>query len=404
VRSLTTALPDNGKLDPLPSTFWSRPPAISTENLDAGFGRNELPRLDQALCRYHAPKTSSGTNPGFDVECEGRVWKIKFGEINSEPFTARIFYALGYHVDPTDFTPSVKLRYDRRIFLEFHMRKPLTLRIVPLGIPFGSVQLQKRYDPFRFVSSATLKDGRIVPGPEFRKMLYRNPDRPHPEDSPENFREDVERQVDFLTMAAANVQERERQDKSIGPWDFGELGHEQLREVRGIGLLAAWLAWFDTRPENTKLRVRKSDSARLEHWITDLGGGMGAATGWFSPRGENPDEFGRTFTRAPVLRGHGRMTTPFRIVDFKPLVPTRAFSEMTIDDARWMARLIGQLSENQLAQALIASGYDAAETKLYVEKLVSRRDQMIRDLDLAGEIPLLRPRVVNRPGQKIPDP
>ena len=131
---------------------------------------------------------------------------------------------------------------------------------------------------------------------------------------------------------------------------------------------------------------------------------MGAATGWFSPKGENPHEFGWTFTRAPVFRGPGRMTTPFRIVDFKPLVPTRAFSEMTIDDARWMARLIGQLTENQLAQALIASGYDAAQARLYLEKLISRRDQMVCDLDLVNEIPLLRPRGVNRPAQKHPDP
>jgi hypothetical protein len=28
---------------------------------------------------------------------------------------------------------------------------------------------------------------------------------------------------------------------------------------------------------------------------------------------------------------------------------------MTIDDARWMARLIGQLSEEQIVQALVAS-------------------------------------------------
>jgi hypothetical protein len=90
------------------------------------------------------------------------------------------------------------------------------------------------------------------------------------------------------------------------------------------------------------------------------------------------------------------MTTPFRIEDFKPTVPTAAFAEMTADDARWMARLIGQLTENQLRAALIASGYNNAEAHLYLEKLISRRDKMIRDLKLQDEVPLLRPTTAAR--------
>jgi hypothetical protein len=129
---------------------------------------------------------------------------------------------------------------------------------------------------------------------------------------------------------------------------------------------------------------------QLKHFFSDLGGGMGSGTGLFSPRGENPNDFSWTFTSPEIFRGRGRMTTPFRIQHFKPTVPTPAFAAMTADDARWMARLIGQLTENQLRAALIASGYDNAEARLYLEKLLSRRDQMIRDLRLQDEIPLLR--------------
>jgi hypothetical protein len=82
----------------------------------------------------------------------------------------------------------------------------------------------------------------------------------------------------------------------------------------------------------------------------------------------------------------------FRIVDYEPIEDTEAFREMTIDDARWMARLIAQLTEDQILQALIASGFDAAEVKIYTEKLASRRDWMLRDLGLDTEFPMLRPR------------
>lgn len=382
----------DGRSDPLPCSFWTRPTAISNEDLYAGFGRNELPHLENSICDYDAPKTSSGTHAGFDVVCKGQRLKIKFGEENSEAFTARIFDALGYNVDPTDYAREVRIRYNRRMLREFHLRKPLSMKITPFGIRLWTVQLQTHYDPFAFITTAVFKDGRKVSGMELKRMLFTNPNLSHPEDFPENFRPEVEAALDCLVMAPANVQPRDEPTQSIGSWEFGGLGHENLRELRGAGLLAAWLAWFDSRADNTKLRIaRDSDEVQLQHFISDLGGGMGAGTGLFSAQGENPNELTWTFTAPEIVRGPGRMTTPFRIEHFKPTVPTPAFAAMTVDDARWMARLIGQLTENQLRGALIASGYDSAESRLYLEKLISRRDRMIHDLKLENEIPLLRP-------------
>jgi hypothetical protein len=396
---------DAGRADPLPSSFWTRPTAISRENVYAGFGRDKYPRLEQFVCDYSAPKTSSGTHAGFDVACDGRRYKIKFGEVNSEPFTARIFHALGYHVDPTDYAPEIRLHYDRRMFREFHLRKPLTMKITPLGVHLGTVQLQTHYDPFNFINTAVFRDGRRIPGAALKQMIFKNPTLPHPEDSPANFRPEVEAAVDYLVMAPANIQPRDGPTQSIGSWEFGGLGHENRRELRGAGLLAAWLAWFDSRGDNTKLRLeRDTGEVRLEHFISDLGGGLGAGTGLFSPRGENPNDFTWTFTAPEIIRGPGRMTTPFRIEHFRPTVPTPAFAAMTLADARWMARLIGQLTENQLRGALIAAGYDNAEATLYLEKLISRRDRMICDLKLQNEIPLLRPNGQNRHFNYIPGP
>jgi hypothetical protein len=397
---LAAAMPsggDGGRGDPLASTFWLRPKAISEEDLFDGFGRNSFRRLEDGICDYSAPKTSSGTHGGFDVEYKGERYKIKFGDLNSEPFTARIFFALGFHADPTDFAPEVKVRYNRRLLREFHLRKPLTMKITPLGIHVGTMQLQTYYDPFAFITTAVFKDGRQISGAALKQALFTNPALAHPENLPENFRTNVEAELDYLVMAPANVQPRDGPTQSIGSWDFGELGHENLRELRGAGLLAAWLGWFDSRADNTKLRlVRDAEDVQLLHFFSDLGGGMGSGTGLFSPRGEDPNKFTWTFTTPEIVRGPGQMTTPFRIQQFKPTVPTEAFAAMTGDDAGWMARLIGQLTENQLRAALIASGYDNIEARLYLEKLISRRDRMIIDLRLQDEIPLLRPEPLNR--------
>lgn len=391
------SMSDLSLCDPQPSTFWQRPRAIANQDLYNGFGRADFPHIENSICTYAGPKTSSGTHAGFDVECDGARYKVKFGEVNSEPFTARIFYALGYHVDPTDFAPEVRVRYDRRLLREFHLRKPLGMRITPLGIHLWTIQLQRHYDPFSFIASAVFKNGKTVSGAQLKEMLFKNPQTSHPEDSPGNFRPDVEAAVDYVVMAPVNVQLKDEPTQSIGSWEFGGLDHENRRELRGLGLLAAWLSWFDSRTDNNRLRIKRgSHEVQLEHFISDLGGGMGAGTGWFSPHGENPNDFTWTFTAPEIIRGPGRMTTPFRIEHFKPSVPTPAFAAMTTDDARWMARLIGQLTENQLRAALIGAGYDNAEARLYLEKLISRRDRMIRDLKLENEIPLLRPEGQNR--------
>lgn len=384
--------------DPRPGTVWRRPESVASLDLYHGFGRTALPEIEGRLCEYAAPKTSYGGNPGFDVACDEWRVKVKFGETTSEPFTARIFWALGFHVDPTDYVHSLQIRYDRRLFREFHVRRDIlmTFRLFWV-IPIHTMNLQRRHDPFDFIAAAVLKDGTRITGHELKDRLFHEPNGAHPEDDPTNFRTEFEACIDHLVTVPANLQYRDTAVDSIGPWDFGQLDHEHHREFRGVGLLAAWLNWFDSRFENTRLKTIEQEGIKeLAHFFGDLGGTLGRGDGFFSGRGELPDEFEWTFTRPARRFRPGRSSVPFQITGFKPIERTPAFQEMTLDDARWMARLISQLTERQLVEALIAAGLDSAHVRLYTEKLVSRRDRMIQDLGLADSIPLLRPTGSNR--------
>jgi hypothetical protein len=395
---------DLSLLDPQPGTFWQRPDSVASLDLYHGFGRTALPRIDGRLCEYSAPKTSLGGNPGFDVVCDGWRIKVKFGETTSEPFTARIFWALGYHVDPTDYANALRIRYDRRIFREFHLRRDILMTFRALWfIPIHTINLQQRYDPFDYFVAAVLTDGTRITGRELKQQLFYDPSQPHPEDDPANFRTSFEARIHYLVTVPVNLQYRNTAVDSIGPWDFGQLGHQHRRELRGAGLLAAWLNWFDSRFENTRLKtIEQGDVKELAHFFSDLGGTLGRGEGFYSGRGELPEEFDWTFTRSARGFWPLRRSVPFRITGFKPIERTLAFQEMTLDDARWMARLIAQLSERQLIDALIAAGFDSAHVRLYTEKLVSRRDQMIRDLGLNDRIPPLRPHGVDRHFTYVP--
>jgi hypothetical protein len=357
--------PHSSEIDPVASSFWARPRDIPSQNLRPGFGRNEVPQYEAVTWQYAGPKTSYGGNAGFEARNDHTKIKIKFGEIHSEPFAARIFHALGYNVQPTDYSPGLKIKYDRRLITEFNSRKPVDTKITALGVlPVWTIRFQPRHDPAAFIAHAVLKDGREISGTHLRERLTADDDA----------------EFDYVVTTPANVQVESREEKSIGPWDFGQLGHENLRALRGAGLLAAWLGWFDSRFDNTRLVVKNESAPVIKHVFADLGGGLGRSTGWSGWRGELPDDFPDRFTRPEIRQGRGRMTIPFRIVNFRPIEATPAFGEMTMDDARWMARLMAQLTEPQIVDALRASGFNEPAVEIYRRKLLSRREHLMRDL------------------------
>lgn len=136
---------DLSRLDPVTSRIWQRPANIPAADVYHGFGRTNAVQLENTVCVYLAPKTSFGLNPGFEVDADGLSIKLKFAEVSSEAFLTRIFDALGYHADPTDYAPAVQVRYDRRIVQEFDSRRSLRTRFTRFGIlPFHTLELQKR--------------------------------------------------------------------------------------------------------------------------------------------------------------------------------------------------------------------------------------------------------------------
>jgi len=180
----------------------------------------------------------------------------------------------------------------------------------------------------------------------------------------------------------ANIQLKDENIQSIGPWTFDDLGHEHLRELRGAGVLAAWVGWWDARFENTRLRVADTPYGKmLRHYFNDLGAGLGRAAGTFSHSSEDSNDFVPTFTRSFRRFGELRIEFP----DYEPIEDNGAFKQITFDDARWMARLIAQFSEEQIRAGLKASGFSPAETAIYARKLISRRDQLLRDTRLTNE-------------------
>ncbi len=432
------AVGDLSKIDPSDSSLWRSPKNIENLNLTWGFDRAGPMASGADLCEYSEPKSSYGTHPGFKIKCgkkeNKKTLKVKFGEERSESFSGRVLNVLGYNlevVDPLNYVVEandsladlsvstkniLRLKYDRRILSELHERKPLLFHLMLLPGFFTLMTANPtesfNIDPFLRVQRAYLKKyikgaktdgdgGWYVSGFEkdgnsldLKKLIIKNPhlhSDPLASRDEKNYAENDKDLIDQLVMSSLQVQEDLPGNVRVGPWDWNALGHDRLREARGLGLIAAWMGWNDVRFDNNRLVIEKDQDKNLvlKHYLTDTGSVLGESQSVVKQGSQDPERFPWSITLGePQVNDSSNITHHFQVVRYNTtLDPCSAFQKMSLSDARWGARLIARLSKKQIEQALIGSGFSAAEVVLLREKLLLRRYMTLRDLDLAQEYP-----------------
>ncbi|MEQ1879150.1 MAG: hypothetical protein ABL958_21105, partial [Bdellovibrionia bacterium] len=381
------------------------PGEIASKEIYFGFGRSSLRDFSKP-CQYKEPKDSLGAHAGFVMKCEKDEVKIKFGEESSEPFGSRIFQLVGFNVEPTDFADDVQVDYNRKYFQEFNLRKPPLMKISLAGIPVYKLPLFNYFNPMIYVKKLVLKDGTVVEAEKIPAFLLNTYNAKDPNYTDSNFNVANESLVARFVFRPANIQTKNKKLKSIGAWDFNRLEKSKRRDLRGMGMLGAWLNWYDARWDNTRLKILDTENGpQLIHFINDTGSVLGEASNLLSSESGEVNRFPWAFTKIfeSWERVYPDREVPLKKVrhlsfkDFKMAYDdTDPFRDMTYEDARWMARKIAQITERQLTDALVASGFSSAETKLFLEKLINRRDKMVVDLELTKEFAPLRAKPVSQ--------
>lgn len=382
--------------DPPASSFWRSPGDVKSLDLHAGFRRGALPRYDDKICEYLAPKTGWGAHPGFDVRCGAQELTFKLGdERYGGPFNSRVFDALGYYTTPIDPVRGLQLRYDRRVLKEYNSRKLLTMRARLWFIPLYTRTITDIEDPFNRIDHAVLRDGRRIGPAALKRGLLRDTlvvkGRPRPETVDANYDAAFERTIDYLVWQAGNAEPESDALQTIGAWDYDQLDHAARREVRALFLLAAWVDQFNLRWENTRLAYGTDGNEwSLVHLMSDVGSGLGLASDLRHSVNSDVDRMLWEVTERVDDDGSVRFS------GFATSMENRAFDSVTMDDARWMLRKMAALSERQILSALLATSMSAAEVRLALEKLLSKRRKMIEDFGLSHEFPEIVARSVNR--------
>lgn len=304
------------------AVLWRNPVDIRSRNLFFGPGGQE-----------HAPHTvfrfvkedMHGTNPKFDVRDEnGTLWRVKLGaEARPETVASRLVWAVGYSTNEDYFLPVLRVEN-----MPAHLRRGQNL----------------------------VEPGGVVRNVRLKRLL--------------------------------------KDPKKVGHWRWRRNAFTGTRELNGLRVMMALINNWDLTDENNSIyeneRAEASRGPEQIYMVSDLGASFGTA--------------GRSWTHADSKGNlksyrHSRFIsqTTDRYVDF--VVPARPaliyiFSSREFvsrlrlrwigkgiprGDARWIGRLLAQLSAEQIRDAFRAAGYPPADVDGFagvVEKRIAELNQL----------------------------
>ncbi|MFT6631841.1 MAG: hypothetical protein ACJAS4_001802 [Bacteriovoracaceae bacterium] len=160
----------------------------------------------------------------------------------------------------------------------------------------------------------------------------------------------------------------------VGPWAWGKHGHRSLRETRGLFLFNIWIANNDLKESGNNILVMKEnhlENKEFYHYQQNLGYSFGR---FFK---EKPNDF-----PWDVIKNKKNNAVELFFYSFQT---NSGFDHVSYSDAKWMTRLIARLSREQIVDAVELGGWPKEVGMLLVEKLISRRNQLVYAFDLGGE-------------------
>lgn len=395
-------------LDPEFSTFWKRPEKVSQKNLAIGYDRRATIEFSRLSFSYLSPKVGYGINPGFNVKgSDGEEYKIRLGpEVRTGSFNSRMVHALGYPVLKIDYVKGFRTEFNLDLLREFNSRKSLGFNLTLFRQTLRRFELQEVNDPFEYIERAILKDGASLNSEELKRNLVLPGKSNQDLSKLDSYNLDFASNIHALIWKEVSVEKKEEDWEALGSWFYEGLNHENRRELRGFGVLAAWLGIYDIRWENTRLFVVKEKRFNqsfktLKHVISDLGSGLGNSGGILTNSIAEVSDISKNFFY--LLYGFFDLTGqvqpwsgqtdiyPTPVPRFIPIftkyssiLPNLAFNRTDYEDTLWMAQYILQITPHQIRRAAEVSGFSQHETNIIIERLTARQSNLRQELYLEG--------------------
>lgn len=347
--------------------FWRRKPDISKVDVTRNYFEGGDPVHEGIVTRFPAFDGAvldlekvhlTQSKPKLDVtwvdpvclaeprgsrkRCERRV-KLKFGmEVHADPPSNALLAALGFNVDVSMHMKNVRVNLGDTSVRELEK----------LWASYFDRQRLHIYYPLEKV---------LVPGPAGRGR---------------------DEEGDYLVFRHAVAEVKHPDIERVGFFGFSHGVAANAREARGLFVFNAWIANADMKDEeNNKLSLRRDAAREWRIHLTqqDIGHSFGyilpEKVDWFPWDLVDQDPFSRAFG---FLRNRIELT-------YIDLQDSGLEETTTYADAKWMVRLIAQLRREQIDEAVRLGHWPEPVARLYVEKLVHRRNQLVEAFGLGDE-------------------
>lgn len=186
----------------------------------------------------------------------------------------------------------------------------------------------------------------------------------------------------YIEMRQVHLEIRsdEAVDFNIGSFMRQGLGKSLKREHRGFALFLAWIMDTGPKTENTKGKLipTKMDNGKTVYKLALVNADMGASLGLNYPNLYN-------FNLVKKVKRDDEGRAQEIELNYRRAFALPTLKAINIDDARWMARLIGQISYEQVKSIFFASGYPALVSDYYAQLMMKKRNQLLEALDLLGQ-------------------
>ena len=361
---------DISSLDPFNSGFWRKPHSIrdfDTSNYNGQSGMPEEitdPNKEIAVTYDWGSKFTGGT-PKMRVRYGGSQYKMKYlsatmrvdqtnslvkilrawhnhaSEVNTETVVNNLAAALGFTVDPTFFKRSVKL-------------------YLPLKDPTSTEEFDQAYQ-------------RLLADQSWSFYL--------PEKAFSDIDQD-ERGHWFIRMRSVSFERRSHVDTdvSVGGFIKAAFSRPLKREFRAFALFSAWVADADTKDDNASLVLvgDKDKGRRVVYSAADMGFTLG---NWLGK--DAPNFLSRDMIERVRRKPDGSIYEV--VLNFVSPFNNSNLNTMSISDAKWMTRLIAQLSPAQIKTAFLTAGYSPMISEYFTQLMLRRRDQLVEVFGLMGQ-------------------
>jgi hypothetical protein len=186
------------------------------------------------------------------------------------------------------------------------------------------------------------------------------------------------------TVRGVRLERSLKGQKKSGDWSWFKNPFTGTKELNGLKIMMALINNWDLKEINNGVYTEKGQGNR--YVVTDLGASFGETGDTITRSKSNVGDYIKTKFVQKVTAEHvdfilNSRPFPLAAVDV-PNYVTRTHmqdivKEIPLADARWLGKLLGQLSDEQIRDCFRAAGYSSEEVEQYAATVKER----IRDLN-----------------------